>query len=91
MVWTCYVVICCKMMNINEWPPVKMATQSGDGFEARANEHEREDDKMESEEYYTDQTVRCAYYFTQNDLKSPLVKFVSLSMPDVRSYAYVVC
>ena len=42
-----------------------MATQKEDGFEARADEHEVEDGKMDLEEYYTDQTVRCAYDCTK--------------------------
>lgn len=46
-----------------------MATQEGD-VEARANEHEKEDVQLESDEYFTDQTVRCVQYCAQIYLSS---------------------
>lgn len=48
-----------------------MATQEDD-VEARANEQEKEGVQIESDEYFTDQTVRCVYYCTQIYLSSLL-------------------
>lgn len=53
-----------------------MATRKEDVTEARANEHEKEEVKGESDAYYIDQTVRCVCACTQSCLKSlPVMKF----------------